>query len=41
MPSHSFDGNGIPPHIDEPVFTDEEFAPDRDSVFDRARNELR
>lgn len=36
----TFDGTGIPPHIAEPVFTDEEFAHDRDSAFDRAVNEL-
>ncbi|WP_203217888.1 S41 family peptidase [Nocardia terpenica] len=33
---HTFDGPGIPPQIPEPVFTDEEFALDRDSAFDRA-----
>ncbi|MFJ3796643.1 S41 family peptidase [Streptomyces sp. NPDC090088] len=32
----TFDGSGIPPHIAEPVFTDEEFAKGRDSAFDRA-----
>ncbi|OEU87645.1 protease [Streptomyces abyssalis] len=37
----TFDGTGIPPHVTEPVFTDEEFAEERDSAFDRARNELR
>nr|WP_314175614.1 S41 family peptidase [Streptomyces sp. DSM 40971] len=36
----TFDGTGVPPHIAEPVFTDEEFAHDRDSAFDRARAEL-
>ncbi|WP_079131696.1 S41 family peptidase [Streptomyces nanshensis] len=36
----TFDGTGIPPHLTEPVFTDEEFAHDRDSAFDRARREL-
>ncbi|MEV6394885.1 S41 family peptidase [Streptomyces sp. NPDC051907] len=32
----TFDGSGIPPHLREPVFTDEEFAKNRDSAFDRA-----
>lgn len=32
----AFDGPGIPPHLPEPVFTDEEFARGRDSAFDRA-----
>lgn len=32
----SFDGPGIPPHRRTPVFTDEEFAADRDSAFDQA-----
>jgi Peptidase family S41/Tricorn protease C1 domain len=32
----SYDGTGIPPDITTPVFTDEEFAADRDSAFDRA-----
>ncbi|WP_167472643.1 S41 family peptidase [Nocardia arthritidis] len=32
----AFDGTGIPPELAEPVFTDEEFAQDRDSAFDRA-----
>ncbi|WP_423247639.1 S41 family peptidase [Streptomyces achmelvichensis] len=32
----TFDGTGIPPHLTEPVFTDEEFARGRDSAFDRA-----
>lgn len=32
----SFDGTGIPPHVRTPVFTDEEFAADRDSAFDKA-----
>ncbi|QPP08888.1 S41 family peptidase [Streptomyces bathyalis] len=36
----TFDGTGIPPHIAEPVFTDEEFEHDRDSAFDRAVAEL-
>lgn len=37
----TFDGTGVPPHIAEPVFTDEEFAGNRDSAFDRAVTELR
>jgi hypothetical protein len=37
----TFDGTGIPPHLTEPVFTDEEFEHGRDSAFDRARSELR
>jgi hypothetical protein len=37
----TFDGVGIPPHIAEPVFTDEEFEHGRDSAFDRAVAELR
>ncbi|WP_254709084.1 S41 family peptidase [Streptomyces lunaelactis] len=32
----TFDGLGIPPQLREPVFTDEEFAKNRDSAFDRA-----
>lgn len=32
----TFDGTGVPPLLPEPVFTDEEFAHDRDSAFDRA-----
>lgn len=32
----TFDGTGIPPQLRTPVFTDEEFANDRDSAFDRA-----
>ncbi|MFF5547048.1 S41 family peptidase [Streptomyces olivaceoviridis] len=32
----TFDGTGIPPQLTEPVFTEEEFAHDRDSAFDRA-----
>ncbi|WP_030671903.1 S41 family peptidase [Streptomyces sp. NRRL B-1347] len=32
----TFDGTGIPPHLREPVFTEEEFAKNRDSAFDRA-----
>jgi len=32
----TFDGTGIPPHVRTPVFTDEEFAENRDSAFDRA-----
>ncbi|MFD4598974.1 S41 family peptidase [Streptomyces sp. NPDC058464] len=37
----TFDGTGIPPQISEPVFTDEEFAKNRDSAFDRAVELLR
>ncbi|MFD8811291.1 S41 family peptidase [Streptomyces sp. NPDC059627] len=33
---HTFDGTGIPPRIAEPVFTEQEFAKNRDSAFDRA-----
>lgn len=33
---HTFDGVGIPPDLHTPVFTDEEFAADRDSAFDQA-----
>jgi hypothetical protein len=32
----TFDGTGIPPDLRTPVFTDEEFAADRDSAFDQA-----
>lgn len=32
----TFDGAGIPPELTEPVFTDEEFAQQRDSAFDHA-----
>ncbi|MET7640748.1 S41 family peptidase [Streptomyces sp. NPDC005438] len=32
----TFDGTGIPPHLTEPVFTEGEFAQNRDSAFDRA-----
>lgn len=32
----TFDGAGIPPDVRTPVFTDEEFAADRDAAFDRA-----
>ncbi|GGO49000.1 S41 family peptidase [Streptomyces lasiicapitis] len=32
----TFDGPGIPPHLTEPVFTEEEFEKNRDSAFDRA-----
>lgn len=32
----TFDGPGVPPHLREPVFTDEELARGRDSAFDRA-----
>lgn len=41
LTGRTFDGTGIPPHIPEPVFTDEEFKQNRDSAFDRARGELR
>lgn len=37
----TFDGTGIPPHLTEPVFTEEEFAKNRDSAFDRAVTFLR
>ncbi|WP_369216125.1 hypothetical protein [Streptomyces flavofungini] len=37
----TFDGPGMPPHLKEPVFTEEEFAKQRDSAFDRALNVLR
>lgn len=37
----TFDGTGIPPHIHTPVFTEEEFAMDRDSAFDTAVTTLR
>ncbi|WP_055524632.1 S41 family peptidase [Streptomyces graminilatus] len=37
----TFDGPGIPPHLTEPVFTEEEFDKNRDSAFDRALNVLR
>ncbi|MFF7368562.1 S41 family peptidase [Streptomyces tricolor] len=37
----TFDGTGIPPQLTEPVFTEEEFANDRDSAFDRAVAVLR
>ncbi|MGA4843826.1 S41 family peptidase [Streptomyces sp. G45] len=37
---HTFDGPGIPPHLKEPVFTEEEFEKKRDSAFDRALNVL-
>ncbi|MER5790108.1 S41 family peptidase [Streptomyces sp. NPDC001980] len=37
----TFDGTGIPAQITEPVFTDEEFAKNRDSAFDRAVELLR
>jgi hypothetical protein len=32
----TFDGTGIPPQVRTPVFTEEEFAKNRDSAFDRA-----
>lgn len=34
-------GRGIPPHVRTPVFTDEEFAANRDSAFDTAVTLLR
>ncbi|MEU5356086.1 S41 family peptidase [Streptomyces albidoflavus] len=37
----TFDGTGIPPHLTEPVFTEDEFDKKRDSAFDRALNVLR
>ncbi|MFH9071081.1 S41 family peptidase [Streptomyces alboflavus] len=37
----SFDGPGIPPHLAEPVFTEEEFEKNRDSAFDKALKILR
>ncbi|MFB7368410.1 S41 family peptidase [Streptomyces sp. NPDC056222] len=37
----TFDGTGIPPHLTEPVFTEEEFGKKRDSAFDTAVNVLR
>lgn len=37
----TFDGTGIPPHIRTPVFTEEEFAANRDSAFDQAVTLLR
>jgi hypothetical protein len=37
----TYDGTGIPPHLNEPVFTKEEFAKNRDSAFDRAVSVLR
>ncbi|MEW1667355.1 S41 family peptidase [Streptomyces albidoflavus] len=37
----TFDGTGIPPHLAEPVFTEDEFDRKRDSAFDRALNVLR
>jgi C-terminal processing protease CtpA/Prc len=37
----TFDGPGIPPHHRVPVFTEEEFANDRDSAFDLAVSLLR
>lgn len=37
----TFDGPGIPPHLTEPVFTNEEFDKKRDSAFDRAVRVLR
>ncbi|MFI1191016.1 S41 family peptidase [Streptomyces californicus] len=37
----TFDGTGIPPHLEEPVFTKEEFDKKRDSAFDAALHVLR
>jgi hypothetical protein len=37
---HTYEGPGLPPHLRTPVFTEEEFAADRDSAFDRARSLL-
>ncbi|TXS32155.1 hypothetical protein EAO74_07165 [Streptomyces sp. gb1(2016)] len=37
----TFDGAGIPPHIRTPVFTEKEFADNRDSAFDTAVAVLR
>ncbi|WP_344369257.1 S41 family peptidase [Streptomyces indiaensis] len=37
----TYDGTGIPPHLTEPVFTEDEFAKKRDSAFDRAVGVLR
>ncbi|MFE5535464.1 S41 family peptidase [Streptomyces sp. NPDC056492] len=37
----TFDGAGIPPHLTEPVFTNEEFDRNKDSAFDRAVKVLR
>mgnify|MGYP006172300951 CR=1 FL=1 len=37
----TFDGPGIPPHLTEPVFTEEEFEKNRDSAFDKALKILR
>ncbi|QHC17044.1 protease [Streptomyces sp. GF20] len=37
----TFDGTGIPPHLTEPVFTEDEFDKKRDSAFGRALNVLR
>jgi hypothetical protein len=37
---HTYDGAGIPPDVRTLVFTDEEFAHDRDSAFDRAVDDL-
>lgn len=36
----TFDGTGVPPHLTEPVFTEEEFDEGRDSAFDKALNVL-
>ncbi|GAA0465456.1 hypothetical protein [Streptomyces olivaceiscleroticus] len=37
----TFDGTGIPPHLRTPVFTEEEFAKNRDSAFDAVVAALR
>ncbi|WP_217383215.1 S41 family peptidase [Streptomyces sp. NK08203] len=37
----TFDGTGVPPHLTEPVFTEDEFDKKRDSAFGRALNVLR
>ncbi|GAA2251812.1 hypothetical protein GCM10010232_44880 [Streptomyces amakusaensis] len=37
----TFDGTGIPPHLTEPVFTEEEFDKKRDSALSRALDVLR
>ncbi|ALM39808.1 S41 family peptidase [Streptomyces sp. FR-008] len=37
----TFDGTGIPPHLTEPVFTEDEFDRKRDSAFEGALNVLR
>ncbi len=37
----TFGGAGVPPHMRTPVFTEEEFAKNRDSAFDAAGAALR